>query len=239
MKTRHSPAVAMAYGLTFREDKFDMNPGDCIYLYTDGVTEAMDTERNLYGTDRMLKALDDHSAEQTGELLASMKREVESFVKDAPQFDDITMLALHYYGGRGNPAGESWEITVEAKTENLTALFDFLKEHLDERGCSSRSQSQIKLAAEEIFVNVANYAYNPDIGPVTIRLDVKDDTASITFIDRGVPYDPLAKPDPDVTLPAVERTIGGLGIYMAKKSMDSFFYEYKDGQNVLHMQKRL
>ena len=100
LKTRHSPAVAMAYGLTFREDKFDMNPGDCIYLYTDGVTEAMDTERNLYGTDRMLKALDDHSAEQTGELLASMKREVESFVKDAPQFDDITMLALHYYGGR-------------------------------------------------------------------------------------------------------------------------------------------
>jgi sigma-B regulation protein RsbU (phosphoserine phosphatase) len=187
----------------------------------------------------MLNALNKHSGEETGELLASMKRDVEAFVKDAPQFDDITMLALHYYGCRGDPAGESWDLTIDAKTENLTCVFDFLKEHLDARGCSARNQAQIKLAAEEIFVNVANYAYNPNVGPVTVRLAVKGDVATVTFIDNGVPYDPTAKPDPDVTLPAVERSIGGLGIYMAKNSMDSVSYEYKDGQNVLHMQKRI
>ena len=85
----------------------------------------------------------------------------------------------------------------------------------------------------------AHYAYRPDVGPATVRVEVEKDppAVSITFIDHGIPYDPLAKEDPDITLSAEERSIGGLGIFMVKKSMDDIDYEYKDGQNILHIRK--
>lgn len=100
---------------------------------------------------------------------------------------------------------------------------------------------QIDVAVEELFVNIAQYAYAPGIGVATIRLEIQEDpfVVVITFIDNGIPYNPLAKEDPDITLSAEERPIGGLGIYMVKKSMDEVSYEYKDGQNILRIKKQL
>ena len=98
---------------------------------------------------------------------------------------------------------------------------------------------QIEVAVEELFVNIAHYAYAPDTGSATIRTEITAGTAEITFIDSGVQYDPLAKPDPDVSLPASERQVGGLGIFMVKKSMDDMRYEYRDGKNILTIVKKL
>ena len=100
---------------------------------------------------------------------------------------------------------------------------------------------QLDLAVEEIFVNIANYAYAPGKGNATVRVEVSGDpvTVSITFIDRGMPYDPLKKDDPDITLSASERGIGGLGIFMTKRIMDDIVYEYKDGQNILTLKKTI
>ena len=104
-----------------------------------------------------------------------------------------------------------------------------------------KAQMQIDIAIDELFGNIAHYAYNPDVGEATVRVEVIEDplAVTITFIDNGVPYDPLAKADPDTTLSAEERDIGGLGIYMVKKSMDNITYEYKDGQNILKIKKKL
>ena len=100
---------------------------------------------------------------------------------------------------------------------------------------------QIDVAVEEIFVNIAHYAYAPEVGSTTVQVETASEPrrVTITFMDRGVPYDPLAKPDPDVTFSAEERQIGGLGIYMVKMSMDDVRYEYRDGQNVLTIEKAL
>ena len=100
---------------------------------------------------------------------------------------------------------------------------------------------QIDVAVEELFVNISNYAYNPSVGSATVCVDVVEEPLSvvITFIDHGKQYDPLAKEDPDITLSAEERQIGGLGIYMVKKSMDNISYEYKEGQNILKIQKNI
>ncbi len=100
-------------------------------------------------------------------------------------------------------------------------------------------QTQIDIAVEELFVNIAHYAYNPETGPATVRVEVEKEppAVTITFIDNGVPYDPLAREDPDITLSAEERQIGGLGIFMVKKSMDNIEYEYKNGQNILRIRK--
>lgn len=133
------------------------------------------------------------------------------------------------------------ELTLEAKTENLDKVLSFVDGHLEEQECPMKTQMQIDIAVEELFVNIAHYAYNPEVGPVTIRVEVQKEplAVTITFIDHGVPYDPLAKEDPDITLSAEERQIGGLGIFMVKKSMDDIAYEYKDGQNILYIKKNM
>lgn len=131
------------------------------------------------------------------------------------------------------------ELIIDALTENLDAVIAFVTEQLEAVACSMKAQMQIEVAVEELFVNIAHYAYAPGIGTATIQTEITADTAEITFIDSGVQYDPLAKPDPDVSLPASERQIGGLGIFMVKKSMDDMRYEYRDRKNILTIVKKL
>ena len=133
------------------------------------------------------------------------------------------------------------ELHVEARTENLKKVQAFIGEILEAHNCPPKIQVQLDIAVEELFVNIAHYAYPSGAGEAVIRVETREDPSqvSITFIDSGSPYNPLAKPDPDVTLSAEDRPIGGLGIYMVKKSMDAVHYEYRDGQNVLTIQKKL
>ena len=133
------------------------------------------------------------------------------------------------------------ELNITATVENIETVTNFVNEQLEALDCPMKAQMQIDIAIDELFGNIAHYAYNPEIGSATVRVEVTDDPLAvvITFIDNGVPYDPLAKDDPDTTLSAEERKIGGLGIYMVKKSMDDVTYEYKDGQNILAIKKNL
>ncbi|MGN1170357.1 MAG: ATP-binding protein [Lachnospiraceae bacterium] len=133
------------------------------------------------------------------------------------------------------------ELTVEARTENLDEVLAFVDGHLEEKNCSVKTCMQIDVAVEELFVNIAHYAYSPEVGSATIGVEMQEEPSAVivTFVDRGKPYNPLAKEDPDVTLSAEERQIGGLGIYMVKKSMDDVAYEYRDGQNILRITKNL
>ena len=133
------------------------------------------------------------------------------------------------------------ELTLEAKVANLQQVLDFVDENLTSMRCPMKILMQIDVAVEEIFVNVASYAYTPNTGSVTIRMDLQEKPRAvvITFIDSGIPYNPLAKEDPDVSLSAEERSIGGLGIFMVKKTMDKMEYEYTDQKNVLKMYKNI
>ena len=133
------------------------------------------------------------------------------------------------------------EVTLPATVENIEAVTDFVNEQLEALDCSMKVQMQIDIAIDEIFGNIAHYAYHPGVGEATVRVEVIEDphAVEITFVDKGVPYDPLAKADPDTTLSAEEREIGGLGIYMVKKSMDGMAYEYVDGQNILKVRKNI
>lgn len=133
------------------------------------------------------------------------------------------------------------ELVIEAKKTNLDAVLSFIDEQLGEAECSKKTRMTIDVAVEELFVNISSYAYDPKIGTAVVQVSVHNEPLSveITFIDNGKPYDPLAKPDPDVTLDAEHRQIGGLGIFMVKKSMDDVQYEYKDGRNILTIKKVL
>ena len=131
------------------------------------------------------------------------------------------------------------ELTLSATLENVPKVTEFVDGQLEAHGCSMKAQMQIDIAIDELFSNIANYAYNPEIGPATVRVSVEGDplTVTIIFIDRGVPYNPLEKKDPDIGLSAEERQIGGLGIFMVKRLMDDMTYEYRDGQNILMIRK--
>lgn len=131
------------------------------------------------------------------------------------------------------------EIKVQASIDNLDAVNEMIDGVLDENGCNMKIKMQIDISVEELFVNIASYAYGDGMGEATVSIDVLDDPrrAVISFMDSGEPFDPLAKPDPDITLGVEERKIGGLGIYMVKKSMDDVKYEYKDGLNILKIVK--
>lgn len=133
------------------------------------------------------------------------------------------------------------ELLIDATVENIETVTAFVNEQLAALDCPMKSQTQIDIAIDELFGNIAHYAYNPEVGPVTVRVEVTGDpiTVIITFIDHGIPYDPLKKEDPNITLSAEEREIGGLGIYIVKKSMDDITYEYKDGQNILKIKKKI
>ena len=133
------------------------------------------------------------------------------------------------------------ELTLLAVVENLDQVQDFVDAELEKLNCLMKTQMQVDVAVEELFVNIARYAYAPKTGNATIRIqpDEKSHAVAITFVDSGIPFDPLAKPDPDVTLSALDRQIGGLGIFMVRKYMDKMSYEYADKKNILRLVKNL
>lgn len=133
------------------------------------------------------------------------------------------------------------EITLPATLENLAAVQAFVEEELEAADCPMKAMMQVSIAVEEIYVNIAHYAYNPEVGEATVRCAVGGDPLQVTiqFLDSGKPFDPLAKPDADTTLSAEEREIGGLGILMVKKSMDDVQYRYENGCNILTLKKHL
>ena len=133
------------------------------------------------------------------------------------------------------------ELNIEATPENIDTVIAFVDEQLEEYGCGMKAQMAIDVAVDELCANIAHYAYSPETGYATVRVDVIKDPLSveITFIDNGVPYDPLANIDPDTSLSVEDRPIGGMGIFIVKKSMDLVNYEYKDGKNILTIKKNI
>jgi serine phosphatase RsbU (regulator of sigma subunit)/anti-sigma regulatory factor (Ser/Thr protein kinase) len=244
IKERHSPPIGCMEGIPYKEHKTKLEPGDIIYVYTDGVTEANNSKNELFGESRMLDAL---NLPNDGDLLvleSNIKDSIDAFIEGTPQFDDITMLSMKYNGpqaAEGTGDATMKQLKVKADTSELDKVLTFADAILEELGCSPKAQMQIDIAIEEIFVNIAHYAYPEGEGDAVISVGA--DTAAggvqIVFEDEGIQYDPLQNEDPDITLSAEDRPIGGLGIFMVKKSMDEVSYEYKDGKNCLTIKKNI
>ena len=133
------------------------------------------------------------------------------------------------------------ELTLEATVNNIPLVTEFVNAELEALDCPVKAQIQIDIAIDELFGNIAMYAYDPLTGPATVRVEVEEEPMAviITFIDNGKPYDPLARKDPDISLRAEDREVGGLGVFLVKKTMDEITYEYKDGQNILRIRKNM
>lgn len=238
LKDKHGFVIGGMSGVRYREYEIQLTPGAKLFVYTDGVPEASNARNELFGTERMLSALNQCPDGTPEDILATVRQAVDGFVQEAEQFDDLTMLCLEYKGPQAAPVRE---LTVDAAAENIPAVTAFVEAQLDAADCPPKARGQLSMAIDEIVANIAQYAYAPETGPVTVRFafDEGTRTATLTFLDKGLPYNPLEKADPDVSLSAEDRPIGGLGIFLVKKTMDGMAYAYKHGQNVLTIQKRI
>ena len=239
LKTRAGFVLAGMEGIRYRIGELTLYPGDRLFLYTDGVPEATNTENKLYGEDRLLDFMNRNCAMEATTLLPALKANIDEFVGAAPQFDDITMLMFDYKPKEGGAYMTNQ--SFPAKTEALPDILGFVEETLDGYGCPMKIQMAVCVAIEEVFVNIAHYAYGNGAGDMNLGIGFDEETRAITFrmTDKGVPFDPLKKPDPDITLSAEEREIGGLGIFITKKTMDSVTYAYENGENILTMIKTI
>ena len=239
LKTRAGFVLAGMEGVRYRVGELTLYPGDRLFLYTDGVPEATNADNKLYGEDRLLSFMNQNATIEATAFLPALKANIDEFVGEAPQFDDITMLMFDYKPKQGGV--QMINKTFPAKVESLSDVLGFVDETLESYECPMKTQTAVCVAIEEVFVNVAHYAYGEGEGDMTLGIGFDAESREITFrmTDKGTPFDPLKKPDPDITLPAEDREIGGLGIFITKKTMDTVTYAYENGENILTMIKKI
>ncbi len=232
-KTKHGIPIGAMEDYEYKNNEVILNKGDKLFLYTDGLPEATNSELEMFNLDRMVDTLNELKDLNTKELLNEVKNKVDTFVGEATQFDDLTMMALIYKGD--SAMKKKFNASMDELNNVLKFIDDGIKDIKD-----SKLLKKFNLVVEEIFVNIVSYAYsdNDTNNTVTISIKDNDDKTIITFIDNGKHFNPLIKDDPDLSLSVDERPIGGLGIYLVKKMMDNVEYEYKDNKNILTIEKR-
>lgn len=225
-KTRPGFVLAGMEGMKYRSGELELLPGDEIFLYTDGVTEATDAHEQLYGEARLEAVLNRLAGADAKSLCLGVKQDVDAFVGEAPQFDDMTMLCLRLTPKQC--------ISVDPREDTMQTVVSFVEEALAQAEVPMKTAVKMNIAVDEIYSNIQRYS---GATHATVECAAKNGRITLVFTDNGSPYNPLEQADPDTTLPAEEREIGGLGIFMVKKTMDDVVYEYSEGRNRLTLKK--
>jgi len=239
LRRLHGPPLAALENMSYRSDRHPLQDGDTILLYTDGITEAFHADgKTMFGDERLLDAVKAASSDAPEDLISSVYSAVRSFSEGAEQADDITMLAVHF----SKPEQSKVQSAVfKATADQLAKANEFLNSSSLFQRLSPADQTRLAVSFEEIFVNVASYAYPPG-REEDLRIDLfeEDGEFRLRFTDTGIEFDPLKHTDPDITLNAEERPIGGLGIFLVRKNSSSVAYERTDaGENVLTIGMKL
>ncbi|MCL2066117.1 MAG: SpoIIE family protein phosphatase [Treponema sp.] len=213
-----------------------LDDGDVVFLYTDGIVEAADSQGNFYGVKRLLDFMNGNTGLSCKKIIPALLADIHEYSSGVEQYDDITMLML-----RLDREKHMRYITLAADQREIDKLMDFLGHDLNEGSCPQKVRCLIELAAEEVFVNIINYAYQSYAGEIKIgsgiqRIEEKT-VFTVTFADHGEPFNPLEHQDPDLSVPIEQREIGGLGVLMVKRTMDTISYEYDEGVNRLLIKK--
>ncbi|MBQ7449947.1 SpoIIE family protein phosphatase [bacterium] len=208
----------------------ELKKGDIIFTYTDGITEAINPENEMYGENKLETSLNNIETDNINEIALRVKQNLKEYTKEAPQSDDITILCFKYNGEQKMNIKTYKDI---AKRENYKPFCNWLHSSLKEFGVNKELFNKIDMCSEEIFANISFYAYGENEGEIEVSAQKTDNEIILKFEDSGIAYNPLEKPDPDITLPPMERPLGGLGIYMVKNMAKDVTYERNDNKNKL------
>jgi sigma-B regulation protein RsbU (phosphoserine phosphatase) len=215
---------------TYVQQEVYLSHGDIICLYTDGVTEAMNFRNELYGISRFLNKINDLKKLDVTDIVLNLIDDIVVFSEGAVQTDDIALLLLKV------TTKKIAELVIDAKIDNYDFVKEFVSKVFEKVECEKKIQNHILIAVEEIFLNISKYAYPQEIGEVKIIIAINGEV-SLEFQDNGPPFNPLVMEDPDLTIPAEEVEIGGLGIFLVKKIMDKVEYRKEDNKNILKIKK--
>lgn len=215
----------------YKEQELQLQPGDEIYLYTDGVTEAHNSNNELFGENRLLESLNSTKGMSVEDICKKVKEDVDAFVCDAEQFDDITMLCVQL-----NEIDSYNGITVVPSMETVPQVAEFMEAEMEKFEISPKISMKMLIAIDEIYSNIVRYSGATE---AIVSIKKSDNTLKLQFKDNGKPYNPLDSKEPDITASAEDRSIGGLGIFMVKKMLDRVEYKYVDNYNILTLTKNL
>jgi sigma-B regulation protein RsbU (phosphoserine phosphatase) len=204
-------------------------PGDVIYTYTDGITEATNSEGELFGEERLYECLNNIEETDPNIIAQKVKESIRQYTDSAPQSDDITMLAFKYKGCENDIK----TFKREAKIENYKEFYSWIHKTCKEWNIPEELLNKLDMCGEEIFANISFYAYPEGSGMIEAELKKSDGNIILEFKDSGLEYNPLERPDPDINLPPEERPIGGLGIFMVKNTVNQIYYKREDDKNIL------
>ncbi len=233
----------MALGVTesvdFHAGRLLLKPGDRLVLYTDGVTEAMDKDDQLFSESRMEETLQGVNGQSSEEVIKRVVKDVHHFSAGAPQSDDITLLVLGYTGPK-----EAHERSLFALLRNdlaeLQRLNQLVTDFAEHHGLPSELVFRVTLVLEEIITNVISYGYEDEMEhEISVRLSWEDPDMKIEVEDDGRPFNPLEAPPPDMVKPLAERPVGGLGIHLVREMMDKLEYRRENDKNLLVLKTRV
>lgn len=230
LKSKVNLVLAGMEGIRYRKQQFQLFPGDEIFLYTDGVTEAHNVHKELFGEERLLHSLNEAAGLNVEQICKKVKADLEAFVGEADQFDDITMLCIHI------SEMEETMITLEPTMESVPKAAAFVEEQLEKLEVPLKLTNKLMIAVDEIYSNIVHYSH---ASQAQISIAKEGDAIRLVFRDDGKPYNPLEAEEPDITASAEDRAIGGLGIFMVRKMMDQVDYTYQEGRNILTLSIRL
>ncbi|MBR2525873.1 SpoIIE family protein phosphatase [bacterium] len=218
----------------FTVNECQLNKGDMILLYTDGVTEAVNENDELYGEERLADVINSLDKDNVENIINGIRQNVKEYANGVLQSDDMTMVSLKYNGLET----EEYVYNTPATRENYKHFNKWLMDLCDKFKLNESLQYKLELISEELYTNVCSYAYDSEGGVIKVELNIVGEDVILKFSDYGIPYDPLKRPDPDLNAPPEERDKGGLGIYIIKQYADDIEYEYKDNMNNLIIRLR-
>jgi sigma-B regulation protein RsbU (phosphoserine phosphatase) len=224
-----------------------LHPGDKLYLYTDGINEAMNLNGEQFGNKSFLEAANRIIHLPPMEFDEAIRREVYAFANGAEQSDDITTVAVSYNGNKLGNFYFNYEITLPAAVVGLDLLQAWVADILKAHECPDKICNQIEVVTEELFVNIASYAYageagisgEASTGAVIVRINCDGKTIMMQFEDSGIAFNPLEQAMPDIKASMQDRKIGGLGIFLTRKWMDEVSYKKENGKNILTIRKTI
>jgi sigma-B regulation protein RsbU (phosphoserine phosphatase) len=238
---RHGPVIGAVDGLVYSEGSGQLERGDVVFVYTDGVTEAMDPDGQLYEEDRLVEVLQSSDIDSVESLVHASTDDVWRFQADAEQADDVTVLAVEFSGRVGGSEDvQVLELSVANRLEEIDSVNESFEAFAAEHGLPEKIRRSMKLVFDDLLNNVISYAYDDDEEHrIDVHVELSSDRVAVRISDDGHPFNPFGRSAPDTALTVGEREIGGLGIHLVQSLMDEVSYKRRTDQNVVVLVKYL
>ncbi len=237
---RHGPAIGAMEGMVYAEESVILEPGDLLFLYTDGVTEAMDIDHHLFSDDRLKELLASLDTGDAGAAVGLTVAAVRTFEGAAEQADDITVVGLRFQGKPEDTPMVEHRVTIKNRLPEIAAVNEAFEAFAKEFGIPATTVMKFNIIFDDLLNNIVTYGYRDDEEhDIEVRMDLTGDRLTVTITDDGVPFNPLNAKPPDIDAPLEERQIGGLGIHLARSLIDDATYQRRIGKNAITLMKHL